>query len=344
MNKITVLKNIIEAQNLDKIFEILQNEARINSLAIYEKNGDDYDLKYSYGHPLKINEELNFPLNINGVEWAKLVVSNDIDDIEFLELISVIISEKIQTQELKSLMTKQISLLQEGIINHEGEVNARTTFFAKVTHDLRTPLSSILGYCGLLREEVAGKLNKIQKNYLLDIESSAVNLLNIINDILDFSKISAKKSVLNATTFDIKQAFFEAENIVKPLLIKKNQKLNVIVENFSVNADYQKTLQIIINLLSNSIKYSPENSQILLRSEVSNNVNIIEVKDEGIGIPKKALKGIFRAFKQGKNKNNSDMSTGLGLTIVQNFVKMHNWQIEINSEENLGTVVKIYVS
>ncbi len=345
MNKIEILKNIIEAQTLNQIFSILKENAQINAFAIYEKNDKNYDLKLSFGENIpKLSKKGFYTLKINNVEWARLVFDTTLKNNEFLELISCIISEKIKSEELQKLASKQISLLQAGIINHESEVTARTTFFAKITHDLRTPLNSILGYCGLLREEVAGKLNTVQKNYLLDIESSAVNLLSIINDILDFSKISAKKSILNITNFNISQVFFEAENIVKPLLLKKQQKLITNISDFSINADYQKTLGIIVNLLSNSIKYSPEKSKIELNSLISQNSKIIEIKDSGMGIPKKALKRIFSAFSSGKNNKGHENTTGLGLTIVQNFVKMHEWEINIDSKENLGTTVTVYVS
>ncbi len=310
---------------------------------IFETNGEKEILRQTWGNIMPDAETLKFPLNIQSVQFGILELKGAKDD-DFWQLVSEIIADKIKNNEFNKIMTQQIKALQEGILTQDNEKRTRNNFFASVTHELRTPLNSIIGYSELLSQGLGGDVTEKQKEYLLDIQTSGLNLLTMINDILDFSKINSGTNTLSLSEFDIEQLFFEVNNIVAPLLKKKGLQLISKIQNFSLNADYRKTSQILINLLSNAIKYSPNSDIIYLSSLISDKAKIIEVKDNGIGIPKKNQKRIFKEFTQAKNNKAKENSTGLGLAVVKKFCDLHGWKIEVESDENQGATFRIIIS
>ena len=161
----------------------------------------------------------------------------------------------------------------------------------------------------------------------------------MINEILDMSKIEAGAIKLTLREFEIKQAINEVINIINPLLIKKHQTLETYIEEFKIKADYQKIQQILFNLLSNAIKYTPENGKIKISTSKKDNSAIIQIEDNGIGIATKNHKKIFKKFEQiGEAQANS---TGLGLSITKELIKLHKGKIAINSELDKGSIFKI---
>lgn len=325
---LTILSKIVNTENLDEIFAILKKDCGVEAV-IFEKKPDI--------------EGTVFDLKIQGVTFSYLVLKNA-EKNEFYTLVSEIIADKIKNYEFKQIMSRQINALQEGILTHENKNKAKSNFFASVTHELRTPLNSIIGYSELLSQGIGGSVSEKQKEYLLDIQTSGLNLLNMINDILDFSKINSGINTLNLTEFDVERLFFEVSNTVAPLLKKKELTLVQSIQNFTIKGDYRKTSQILINLLSNSIKFSLIGDKIELSSLNSDGLRIIEVKDHGIGIPKKNQKRIFKEFTQAANNTTKESSTGLGLAIVKKFCDMHGWKIELESDEDKGAAFKIVIT
>jgi len=178
---------------------------------------------------------------------------------------------------------------------------------------------------------LAGELNDKQKDYLNDIKISSLHLLEMINEILDMSKIEAGAITLTPREFEIKQAVDETVNIIRPLL---KHKLTLRIENFTIKADYQKIQQILFNLLSNAIKFTPEGGEITIETKLEKNA-IISIADSGIGIDTKNLKKIFEKFEQ--VDSSAPNSTGLGLTITQELVKLHNGEIFVESTLGKGS-------
>lgn len=325
---LTTLSKIVNNDNIDEIFAILKEDCGVDA-AIFEKEPKC--------------DDATFELKIQGVTFSYLVLKNA-EKNEFFTLVSKIIADKIKNCEFKKIMSQQINALQEGILTHENKNKAKSNFFASVTHELRTPLNSIIGYSELLTQGIGGEVNEKQKEYLLDIQTSGLNLLNMINDILDFSKINSGMNTLNLTEFDVERLFFEVSNTVAPLLKKKELTLVQSIQNFTIKGDYRKTTQILINLLSNSIKFSLISDKIALSSLISDGFKVIEVKDYGIGIPKKSQKRIFKEFTQATNNTTKESSTGLGLAIVKNFCDLHGWKLELESDEDKGATFRIIIS
>lgn len=323
---LTTLSKIVNTDNLDEIFAILKEDCGVEA-EIFEKEP---------------NADPKFALKIQGVTFGYLVLKNA-EKNEFFILVSEIIADKIKNYEFKQIMSQQINALQEGILTHENKNKAKSNFFASVTHELRTPLNSIIGYSELLSQGFGGSVTEKQKEYLLDIQTSGLNLLNMINDILDFSKINSGMNTLNLTEFDVERLFFEVSNTIAPLIKKKELTLKQSIQNFTIKGDYRKTSQILINLLSNAIKFSLIGDEIELSSLNSDGLRIIEVKDHGIGIPKKSQKKIFKEFTQAANNTTKESSTGLGLAIVKKFCDLHGWEIELESEEDKGALFRIRI-
>lgn len=266
---------------------------------------------------------------------------------------SQIISNLIKDLELSKVLQMQVKALEEGIIetqqayetikkqNKKIKANEKlqNQFIANVSHDLRTPLNSIIGFSEILGNRIFGELTQKQAEYIDDIRIAGIRLLGMINEILDISKLESNTVKLNISSVDINILIEEVCNILKPLYQKKGVKVvKYVDENLSLSGDYIKLQQVIFNLLGNAIKFSPQNSEIHIKAGKKDNSVYISIKDEGIGIDKKYHKKIFNKFFQiADSLSKTETSTGLGLTIAKEFVKLHNGKIDIISEPANGT-------
>ncbi len=345
--------NIEQSENFsNEIFQTLQKIINFDSGYIFYTNPTR--LEYSYNP--KTNDINNIQgnylvedLKIKNTVFGKIIITgnhfSDTDKKVFKTCASII-ANITKDKEISKIIKMQIQALQEGyekvqksnkkILESE---KIKTKFISHISHELRTPLNSILGFSDLLGNEYIGKLNEKQKEYINDIKISGLHLLGMINEILDMSKIEAGAIKLTLREFEIKQAINEVINIINPLLIKKHQTLETYIEEFKIKADYQKIQQILFNLLSNAIKYTPENGKIKISTSKKDNSAIIQIEDNGIGIATKNHKKIFKKFEQiGEAQANS---TGLGLSITKELIKLHKGKIAINSELDKGSIFKI---
>ena len=215
----------------------------------------------------------------------------------------------------------------------------KNEFLANISHELRTPLNSILGFADILTTQIYGDLNPKQTEYINDIKVSGTHLLGMINEILDMSKIEAHAMKIVKSTFPISRALTEVCNILLPLAQKKNIHINAAMAfDFDVFADYQKIQQILYNLVSNAIKYSPENDEIEIAVAHTGKSFQIAVHDNGIGIDPKYHGKIFAKFVQLDSAyTKKESSTGLGLTITKELVELHGGKISLISEVNNGS-------
>ncbi|MCQ2744451.1 MAG: HAMP domain-containing histidine kinase [bacterium] len=275
------------------------------------------------------------------------------ENLSILEASASILSYVLKDVELSNVFKLQLKALKDGIIEKQEayktikEQNERileadkvkNEFLANISHELRTPLNSILGFSEILDTQIYGKLNDKQSEYIKDIQVSATHLLGMINEILDMSKIEAHAMKIVKSTFPISRAVTEACNILKPIAQKKNVNLDIAMSyDFDVFADYQKIQQILYNLISNAIKYSPENNQVDIAVMKGENDFKIAVHDNGIGIDPKYHGKIFAKFVQLDSAyTKKESSTGLGLTITKELVELHNGKISLISEINNGS-------
>ena len=276
-----------------------------------------------------------------------------------LNLTLSIYSYIIKDFELNNVLKSQLSILQDVISEKEEAYkiikkqnnklieadNAKTSFLANVSHELRTPLNAIIGFSDVLLNQVFGKLNKKQTEYIKDINLSSIHLMGLINSVLDFSKIESGSMKLNLSKFEPKTAVFEVINLLSSLLDVKEIKITYkdTYKEF-LNADYQKFQQILFNLLGNAIKFSKQKGEICVRTSRDGEYFVLEVEDFGIGLEKKYHNFIFKKFTQIDNiYTKTTASTGLGLAITKEYVKLHKGKIYVVSKLGTGStfVVKL---
>lgn len=275
------------------------------------------------------------------------------EDIDALSVISSVLSYLLKDLELSNVFKIQLKALKDGIVEkneayktikeqNEKILEAdkvKNEFLANISHELRTPLNSILGFSDILGTQLYGNLNAKQEEYVNDIKVSATHLLGMINEVLDMSKIEANAMKIVKSAFWISRAVDEVANILAPLAQKKNIKLiKNMNADFEVFADYQKIQQILYNLVSNAIKYSPENDEVEISVSSDDEKFKILVHDNGIGIDKKYHGKIFAKFVQLDSAyTKKESSTGLGLTITKELVELHGGKISLISEINNGS-------
>lgn len=275
------------------------------------------------------------------------------EDLNALNVLSSVLSYLLKDLELSNVFKVQLKALKDGIVEkneayktikeqNEKILEAdrvKNEFLANISHELRTPLNSILGFADILSTKLYGALNSKQEEYINDIKVSGTHLLGMINGILDMSKIEANAIKLVKSSFWISRAMDEVCNILLPLAQKKNITLQKSLSfDFEVYADYQKIQQILYNLVSNAIKFSPENNQVDIVITSSDNSFNITVHDNGIGIDKKYHGKIFAKFVQLDSAyTKKESSTGLGLTITKELVELHGGKITVISEINNGS-------
>jgi len=211
-------------------------------------------------------------------------------------------------------------------------------FLSTMSHELRTPLNAVLGFSDLLTEERYGPLNDRQRRYINHIHTGGTHLLRLINDILDLSKIEAGRLHLAVENVPVSRCFAEALDTLRPLADKKSQTfVQHPTENLCVRADATRFKQILMNLVGNAIKFTPEHGTIELAAKRIGAFVRVEVRDSGPGIPHAEQKRIFEAFYRLSHSNKAPEGTGLGLAITQRLVQLHGGELSIESETGSGS-------
>ncbi len=239
--------------------------------------------------------------------------------------------------------------LAEAKIRAEAESQEKSKFLANISHELRTPLNAIIGFSEIIKDEVMGPLgNQQYKEYTSDIYASGVHLLSLINDILDYSKAEAGKLEIDLVEVDVTKIMKSSLRLVSPRAEESGVALidNVPEDHFVVRTDPKRLKQIILNLLSNSVKFTPAGGKVTLYSwyNVQSDTLIIEVKDTGIGIAPKDISKVMSTFGQLENEYNRKYEgTGLGLPLSKKLIELMGGRFKIESQVNQGTVVTISI-
>lgn len=280
------------------------------------------------------------------------------DESIIFQTCSSIISNLIKDLELSKVLKMQVEALQNGIVethrafdtikkqNKKIKENEKlqNEFIANISHDLRSPLNSIIGFSEALSNKIFGDLTEKQSEYIEDIRLSGIRLLGMINEVLDIAKINSHTIKLNLSQVDLNLAIDEVCNILTPALNKKHITIEKHVEQITFVADYIKIQQILFNLIGNAIKFSHPNGKIVIFTQSTDKDILIKIQDFGIGIDKKFHKKIFNKFYQVENPmSKTETSTGLGLTIAKEFIKLHNGKIKLESESHKGSTFTIII-
>jgi signal transduction histidine kinase len=217
----------------------------------------------------------------------------------------------------------------------------KSSFVATVSHELRTPLNAIIGFSEVLIDGLAGELPPLAQEYSNYIRSSGKHLLELINDILDLSKIQAGKLTLNLESVDVMQVIVEdVQPTLMPLINKKDHAFNVAQKDVlpAITADRLRLKQILFNLISNAIKFTPKQGRIEVRALLAAPDTLrLDVQDNGPGISVQDQSLLFTEFRQAGQATRPGEGTGLGLSITRRLVELHGGRVWVESELGTGS-------
>ena len=217
----------------------------------------------------------------------------------------------------------------------------KSEFLATMSHELRTPLNAILGFSELLLDDSTGKYNvTTRQKFLAQISTSGKHLLDLINDILDLSKVEAGQMFLELETVSISATVGQVMNTIEPIASKKGVRVEADVGAAgSVQADPHKLVQMLLNLVSNAVKFTPEGGSVAISAQRHAETIEISVTDTGIGIARSDLDRLFREFQQlDSGPGRYQEGTGLGLALTQRLAALHGGSVRVVSEPGKGSV------
>lgn len=226
----------------------------------------------------------------------------------------------------------------------EAANKAKSEFLANMSHELRTPLNAIIGFSQMMLTGAFGKINNTKyQEYLKDIYDSGNHLLELINDILDMSKIEAGKLSLTLESTEIGDILQESQRFFEPMIQEKNINFETkIAQNLRANVDVRAIKQVFMNIISNAIKFTPNNGKINIKAHKDNKNITIIIEDNGVGIEEQDLAKLGRPFEQVENQfSKSYTGSGLGLAIAKSLLHLHGASIHMTSSKNKGT--KVYI-
>ena len=236
-----------------------------------------------------------------------------------------------------------IAVIQD-ITEHVKLDNMRKEFVADVSHELKTPITSIIGYADTLLD---GEYDKeTQQKFLSVISSEGNRMANLVSDLLTLSRYDTNRVTREVTEFDLGELTKKCQEKLELEIEKKNQEIEcyVTADVPPIKADKTGIERVIINVLSNAIKYTPERGKIKIYVGFVYNDAYIKVIDNGIGIPKEDLSRVFERFYRVDKARTREMGgTGLGLPIAKEIIEQNNGSIDIKSEYGKGTEVIIRI-
>ncbi|HEX7787333.1 MAG TPA: HAMP domain-containing sensor histidine kinase, partial [Methylomirabilota bacterium] len=203
-------------------------------------------------------------------------------------------------------------------------------------------LNAIIGFSEVLSARMFGDLNDKQEEYLRDIHESGQHLLSLINDILDLSKIEAGRMELDPTLFDLPTAIDHALTFVRERAARRGIALHRAVDQRlgQIRGDERKIKQVLLNLLSNALKFTAEGGRIAVGADVADGMAEVSVSDTGIGIAPEHRDAVFEEFRQVGTAAKKVEGTGLGLTLSRKFIELHGGRIWVESELGAGSTFR----
>ncbi len=234
--------------------------------------------------------------------------------------------------------------IQEKSAQLEVANRHKSVFLANMSHELRTPLNAIIGFSEVLIQRMFGELNAQQADYLEDIRSSGTHLLSLINDILDLSKIEAGKMELELSSFSLVAALDNAITLIRERASSHGIRLQVEVAPplDTVVADERKLKQVMVNLLTNAVKFTPDGGTVSVRASREPDAITVAVHDTGIGIAPEDQQRIFEEFTQATHQGDrSREGTGLGLSLTRRIVELHGGTIGVQSVPGKGSTFTV---
>jgi signal transduction histidine kinase/DNA-binding response OmpR family regulator len=246
-----------------------------------------------------------------------------------------------RTRDLRATLEQNASFMREiEEKNREIELASRhkSAFLANMSHELRTPLNAIIGFSEVLKSGMFGELTPRQADYLQDIHLSGKHLLALINDILDLAKVEAGRAELELADVDMRLCLEEAMSIVRQraMAAAVGLSLDAAPELGTIRADGRKVKQVVVNLLTNAITFTPQLGEVEVVARREAGSVSVEVRDTGVGIAPEDQERIFREFEQAATSPSAP-GVGLGLALARSIVEVHGGRLTVVSELGQGS-------
>lgn len=217
---------------------------------------------------------------------------------------------------------------------------SKTSFLANMSHELRTPLNAILGFSEIIHKECFGPIGSLRyAEYACDIHSSGAHLLSLINDLLDVAKIESGRMEIEPRVLDVRRVIGSALRIISARARERQQQLTIRIDADTppLYADERALKQILLNLVSNAVKFTPEGGRIVVATSRALQGDFqVMIEDNGPGIPRDKLERVFTPFSQVNNRYDRQGGTGLGLSLVRGLAELHGGSVWIESDTGKG--------
>ncbi|MBN2144726.1 MAG: PAS domain S-box protein, partial [Candidatus Aureabacteria bacterium] len=352
--------NLFEISDADKLKGFsLFHDLNLQSEIIHEIKRGKSCSTCLFFDPEKIISFGNLPVNISAIKYLEIQISplhaEKMADISgyLVQMQDITVKRKEEQelaeyhQKLEDLISEKTQTLREtvnrlhatNLLLSESE-QKKSRFLATITHELRTPLNGILGFMDLLEGQHFGHLTEKQKEYINETKSCALHQLSLVNNLLDIAKIDSGGMDLKLEQSDISEFIDDVLRMLSSQFQKKRIKTNFDRgKNLPpVFFDQQKIKQILLNLISNAIKFTPEEGMISIRTTRDNDGILVFVSDTGKGIPPEEITKIFSEYYQTEIiPNESTVGTGIGLALTKKLVELHGGTIRVESELNIGS-------
>jgi signal transduction histidine kinase len=298
------------------------------------------------GRPMPVEALAGTILSEQGeLMWVVTILHDQTEAIDRARLYEQLkqASEELErkVQEATAELAEQNELLRRQHIELEQASQLKSQFLANMSHEFRTPLNAILGYTHMLLHNVTGQVTEPQRKSLTRIDSNARHLLALINDILDITRIEAGRMPLNVSSFGVRELVAEVMAELEPIIRRSNltvtSKVRAALPN--LRSDRQKVKQIVLNLLSNALKFTPAGS-VTIQATHDRRANqiAIAVRDTGVGIAREDQSKVFEDFRQlDSSPTRGYGGTGLGLSICRRLSQMLGGTIDLASAAGEGS-------
>ena len=266
------------------------------------------------------------------------------DDIQLLGDLAAQAAALGQRADLLADRDRLTSELSDSVAALTVASKAKSDFMANMSHELRTPLNAIMGFSDLMGTEPATDgQTTVPSEWIGHIHSSGQHLLNLINEVLDLAKVESGTIELRRQPVDLREAVDEVAATLTALSQKKQLNVTVAVPPLRVDADRTRLRQIVTNLVSNAIKFTPEHGQVFLTARRVGHDIAISVADTGPGISESDQQRVFEEFQQVGEQHNRAGGTGLGLALTRRLVHAHGGRIELQSRPDHGAKFTVYL-
>lgn len=317
---------------------------------------------------LQVKAKVVTPINVRGKLWG-LVIAHQCEprqwhqkDVQFLQQVAEYVSLAVlnrysyeQLQQQKRLLEKQVEFqaqqLKDALIAAEAASKSKHDFLGSMSHELRTPLTCVIGLSSTLLQWSSTKKRmplspEKQHEYLHLIQQSGRHLLGLINNILEFSDVESGKHLLDIQRISLTGIVKHSLALLQESALEKeitlNTEINIKSEQDYFLADQVRLKEILFHILSNSIKFTPQKGEVILRIWRENHQVIFQIEDTGIGIATEEIPLLFEKFKQIENyRQRIHGGTGLGLALTKKLVELHGGTIEVESSLGEGAIFTV---